>query len=89
MGFDPATLAVASLATGALNAGVSAVGAAQQASATAASERYQAQVALNNQKVSTLLRPRLMARIRLRPNRSRPRRRSAPSERRWLRTALS
>jgi hypothetical protein len=52
MGFDPATLAVASLATGALNAGVSAVGAAQQASATAASERYQAQVALNNQKIA-------------------------------------
>lgn len=52
MGFDPGTLAIASLAAGALSTGVSAIGAAQQASATAAADRYQAQVALNNQKIA-------------------------------------
>jgi hypothetical protein len=45
---DPATLAVVSLATTAISAGVGAMGSIQQGQATAAASNYQAQVAKNN-----------------------------------------
>lgn len=46
---DPVTLGVLSLGGSLLSAGVGAIGSLQQAQATAASQRYQAQVATNNQ----------------------------------------
>jgi hypothetical protein len=49
---DPVTLAVVSIAGTVLSAGVGAIGAMNQASATADSARYQQQVAKNNQTIA-------------------------------------
>lgn len=52
MGFDPGSLALMGLVTGAIGTGVSAMGASEAADAKAATASYQSQVAANNAKVA-------------------------------------
>lgn len=52
MGFDPASLAIMGMVTGALGTGVSAFGASQAADAKAKAAAYQSQVAANNAKIA-------------------------------------
>lgn len=51
--FDPASIAIAGLAAGAIGSGVSAYGAIQSGQAQQAAANYQAQVAANNAQIAT------------------------------------